>query len=135
MDRKENNALEEFDWVAARAEWTPSKMFAQLTREIAEDVDKRRALRLPGQVHFQHHTDEACAVSVSNFYDPSDFKGVTFTQKADGVEVSDLRTAEVQHKALIRISPSGHFRLEVDKGELTLWQFRMLALGPVLFAS
>jgi hypothetical protein len=129
----EINISGEFDWVSARAQCTPFKVFERVRSQVKEDMNKRNSLTIEGgsSATFSFETGQDWFSVAHKFLDK--YRGVSFTLSANGIEVRDASSHSLLHDGILTISDDGSCRLRVGSIELDLWQFRKLALQDLFF--
>jgi hypothetical protein len=119
-----------FDWVKARLECTPAKIFQKLQLEIEKDVNTRQSA-LPSNAGYVFNV--VCSGSVISVGINGDkvHHTITFRLTEWGIDVGhDL---DLRYKATLSLNDDGECRLAVDGKQLESWQFRRLALESLFF--
>jgi effector-binding domain-containing protein len=81
--------LEDFDWVSARAQCEPFKVFEKLRAQVKEDVKKRDSLPKDGIfVAFSFEEGNGWITASKKILDK--YEGVTFTLTPNGITAQDL---------------------------------------------
>jgi hypothetical protein len=123
--------LEDFDWVSARAQCEPFKVFQKLRAQVKEDVAKRDSLPKDGiYVSFSFEEGNGWITVSKKILDK--YEGVTFTLTSNGITAQDL-SRSFTHIGNLTLSDEGRCMIKVDSKELSLWQFRKLALHDLFF--
>lgn len=120
-----------FDWVRARFECSPTKVFQQLKRQIEKDVETRNDLRSPDSNFGFDTTSQGNSITV--FVQGNRLhRSVIFEQTDLGITVRD-GDDKMLYDATLTISNDGECRLKVGSVECESWQFRKLALEGLFF--
>jgi hypothetical protein len=123
----------DIDWVKARSECCPARVFQQLKLGVEADVKARQAIHTPDE-NYGFSTASA-AGSVTVLIQGNHLRGcVTFDQTEDGISVRNEKD-EVMLEATLTLNNEGQCRLKVLGQEYELWQFRKIALEHLLFDS
>ena len=134
MTNKLPDVSGDFDWVSERAECAPFKVFERLRAQAKNDMDKRNALTeergSDNRTFFLESGDGWFSVAFKTL---EKYSGITFNLTANGIEVLDTATHSLLHDGILTISNDGCCRLRVGNTELSLWQFRKLALQDFFF--
>lgn len=124
---------QDFDWVQARTECSPSAIFERLKISLKTDAKIRtQALIQKGSDYGFSVISEGRSVSV--FVQGNNLsRSVVFDLTEDGVSVhtGDKHIAE----ATLTLNDEGECRLKVGDKELELWQFRKFALEEFFFVD
>ena len=137
---------DEFDWVGARAECTPTTAIKALASQVRLDVDKRNQLRSVYEVQYQAMF--IFSVGANDSFHVSlmfgqDRPGIaSFSKAEDGIVVSYkiAATRAGTHSwadihAVLTLGNDGKCRLKPEgEEELTFWQFRRRVLEPIFFS-
>jgi len=124
-----------FDWVTARAKCSPSEVFARLESQVEDDIRKRNEVlteseqRQGVKFHFQRDRNQ---FSVWTLHDKERVGYAAFQIIADGIKVIYLDPLP-SLVGTLTLSNDGECRLKVNGDEYAFWQFRKLALEPILF--
>ncbi len=122
--------MAEFDWVKARSECSPAKVFQQLRLGIEADVKGRqRSLGPNPTIKFTTVSDRC---SITALIEGQAGTAVTFDQTEDGIRVRNEADG-VLLEATLTLNNDGQCRLKVGGQEYELWQFRKMALEQLLF--
>jgi hypothetical protein len=123
--------FEDFDWISARAQCEPFKVFERLRAQVKEDVAKRASLPTNGtHIAFSFEEGNDWITASKKILDK--YEGVTFMLTPNGIAAHDLSNT-FKHVGNLTISDEGRCMLRVDSRELYLWQFRKLALHDLFF--
>jgi hypothetical protein len=139
---------DELDWVTERAKCSAGTVLKQLESQVKADVERRNSLLTPSEVG-QRISFEFGSGSQSSFYvcawrhferDPSPERLglVTFEKLPGGIKIIPWIGKEETEPivGMLTLGNDGKCRLRVkDLDEYKLWQFRKLALEPVLFTA
>jgi len=124
--------MEDFDWVTARCECSPGKVFAKLEAQVKSDVDTRRAT-LRGNVHYGFSFVPTGASSFTVLVESNNIHhAVKFAMTETGVLVMDENSKRM-FSADVTVSDDGTCKLKVDGEEKELWQVRQQALEEFFF--
>jgi hypothetical protein len=124
-----------FDWITARAKCSPTDVLCQLESQTEEDIKKRNDLltdlekKYRVRFHFQRDLNQ---FSVWAMRDSERLGYAGFRADPEGIRVTYVDP----HPDLVgtlTLSNDGECRLKVKDDEYTFWQFRKLALEPLLF--
>jgi hypothetical protein len=127
-----------FDWVSARAKCSPVSAFETLGEQIKTDVEKRNvllnAMELQYAVQFKIATGSG-AFRVARIRMEEMLQSATFSQTNDGIKVAYSSAMNLPPiEATLTLADDQECKLNITGGrELYFWQFRRLALEPVLF--
>lgn len=131
--------LEDFDWVSARAQCEPYKVFQCLRAKVKEDTEKRNSLPNDGSSLVIFSFEEGNDWITASKKILGRYEGVTFTLTPNGITARDL-SRNFAHIGILTLSDDGRCMIKVDSNskdrpskELTLWQFRKLALQDLFF--
>jgi hypothetical protein len=139
---------DEFDWVTERAKCSAGMVLKQLESQIKVDVEQRNSLRTHSEVR-QMISFEFGSGGQSSFYvralrhgerdpTPEQLGFVTFEKLPGGIKVVHWIGKEEKDPivGMLTLGNDGKCRLRVkDLDEYKLWQFRKLALEPILFTA
>jgi hypothetical protein len=132
---------DDFDWISARAECSPSQVFQKLRLQLKNDVEKRNAIRTENEKSryvFTIHSDtRRISVFVEGQLEYGDTfnEGVVFSRTYTGIDVHKGTSDELLFQATLTLSNDGVCRLRIGDTEHSLWQFRKLALEEVFFTK
>ena len=129
-----------FDWVTARAKCSPEGVIASLKEQVESDVEKRNGLRsgteLQYDVKFEFVVGSE-AFKVSRVCMGELLESAIFSRTKDGIKVvyHGKETNRSSIEAVLTLSSDQECKLRTpDREEHSFWQFRRLALEPVLFS-
>ncbi len=126
--------MEDFNWVTARCQCSPGKVFEKLKSQVENDVKERessltqvqkvryRFSFMPGQTSFSVLVEGESGIHGA----------VKFSLTDTGVTVFDEQGA-LMFGADVTISDEGECKMKVDGEEKELWQVRKKALEQLLF--
>jgi hypothetical protein len=133
MNEQNPSELEEFDWVSARAQCTPSSVFERLRAQVKEDVGKRNSLTGDGWEGTSFVFQAGRGYFSVSHKTITRFSGVTFSLTVNGIGVLEINSNTPLHEGVLAISNEGRCVMRVKSAELSLWQFRKLALQDLFF--
>lgn len=123
-----------FDWVKARLDCSPEKVFQHLKLEVTTDVASRNtAPSSMGKWQFDMASHNGSFVVFIKGRE-SNRGAVTFEQTELGIDVRNEQDAVVL-SATLTINNSKECRLKVNGQEYELWQFRKMALEDLFFGD
>ncbi len=127
---------EDFDWISARADCSPTQAFMKLRVQIQDDLTKRVA-GMSDQEKSKYsfkivNQDWEFWVSVEGPYIE---KGITFRRTSAGINVHDASSDKLLFQGILTLSNDGRCKFKVEDAEYDFWQFRKLALEDILFTS
>ncbi len=128
------NLPDDFDWISARAECSPTQAFVRIRTEVHNDIKTRMAMMSEQEktkyVFSITHQDWQFWVAVGGPYVD---KGIAFSRTPDGIDVHDVSSEKLLYHGILTLSNEGKCKLKVGEVEYDFWQFRKLALEDVLF--
>ena len=123
--------MPDFNWVKERAECSLGLVFAKLTAEIQDDVEKRnQAPQEARPVKFATGSisgNHIVVVKEGRFN-----KGVTFRLTQDCIEVLD-DAERPMFEATLTLNDDGECRFKIGGQEVESWQLRKKALEDLFF--
>jgi hypothetical protein len=130
-----NQADPNFDWITARAKCSPTDVLLQLESQTEEDIKKRNELSTDSEkkygvrFHFQRDLNQ---FSVWTLRDSERLGYASFQAAPEGIRVIYI-DPQPELIGTLTLSNDGECKLRVNDDEYTFWQFRKLALEPLLF--
>ena len=126
--------LSAFNWVGARFECSPAKVFEQMRLEVEHDIDARNAqLGTDAEYNFgMVVAGDKFVVVVKARTGSVSHRSVTFSRQEAGISVQDNNN-KLKVAATLTLNDRGECRLKVDNQEREFWQFRRMALEGLLF--
>ena len=124
-----------FDWVTERAKCSPTDVLLQLESQAEEDIKKRNDLLTDSEkkyrvrFHFQRDRNQ---FSVWVLRDSERLGHASFQAAPDGIKVTYI-DPQPELIGTLTLSKDGECKLKVNGEEYNFWQFRKLALEPLLF--
>jgi len=129
-----NNKAEdksEFNWVTARAACTPPKVFAELRRQVEEDLKTRNDLRpknAPYEFSLDGNIDQFTVLLKAKDLNRS----ITLKLAEQAIEVLDDQGNPMFHVTLT-MNDQGECKLHANEQEREYWQVRRMALEDLMF--
>jgi hypothetical protein len=131
-DKAENDSSK-FNWVTARSECSPPKVFKTLRLQIEEDVKTRNDLRPKNSPYIFSVKEDLSDFTV--LLEADDLRrSVTFSLTEHAILVRDDKGDQSFEVNLI-FNDKGECRLNVNGAEKDFWQVRRMALEELLFGS
>ena len=132
-----DNASDEFDWVAAKAQCTAASMFERLRAGVKQDVERRNALSAVDDGFRFEFSEEGQAFEVtrlesSRFTSPRVAGLVRFERAGPRIHVSS-EDVEVDITAILTLDPAGQCRFVIGEVLYAEWEVRRLALELLFF--
>lgn len=127
-----------FDWVSARAKYSPENVLVSLKEQIESDVERRNGLR--GAIELQYDVKfvfvaGSGAFRVSRTRMGEMLESATISCTREGIKVSygkEMNRAPIESS--LTLSNDQECKLKIVDDEYSFWQFRKLALEPILFS-
>jgi len=128
---------EDFDWVSAQAECTPSALFERLRAGVQQDVERRNALvELEDGARFEFSEDseafDVTRLEGARFGDARIAALVRFERVGRRINVHG-EDVDVDFTAVPALDQSGQCRLVVGEALYTEWEIRRMALELLFF--
>lgn len=120
-----------FEWVKARSECCPAKVFQQLRLGVEADI-KARMSTLSDEANYGFTATSSPGSITAHIQGNRLRRSVTFDETDDGISVRD-ESDKVMFRATLTLNNEGECRLKVSGQEYELWQFRKMALEHLLF--
>jgi hypothetical protein len=119
--------------VKARSSCCAGKIFDQLRRDIARDIEERNALR-PENAHYAFsltpdHGKLVVSINTNQLHDL-----VIFTLTSTGTSVHE-HTDKLMFDALLTVNDQRECRFEINGQEYEFWQMRKKALEKLFFET
>ena len=133
----QEQASDDFDWVAAQAKCTASLMFERLRTRVKEDVQRRNGMfnRKDGW-KFEFHEDgdefEASRAVASGSAGPKITALVRFERAGRRIHVQG-ENVDVDITALVTLDVTGLCRFVVGEAMYSDWEIRRMALEQLFF--
>ncbi len=130
-----------FNWVEARSQCSPEKVFAQLKLSIAEDARIRTEALLAERAGYgidiasQGNTFIAFVSYGMSGNPVNQLRSVSFTLTFDRIVVKDQNDEAICDDARLTIDDEGECVFKIANRELDPWQFRKRTLERLLFES
>ena len=130
-----NQINPDFDWVTERAKCSPKSILLKLESQIEEDIKKRNAVLSDSEkmyrvrFHFQRDLNQ---FSVWTLRDQERLGFAAFRSSPEGITVTYV-DPQPELVGILTLSNEGECKLKVKDIEYAFWQFRKLALEPLLF--
>jgi hypothetical protein len=125
-----SEALEQFDWVAARAKCSIGVVFERLREQVRTDVEARKRQTETDRHYAMSFVSEgrmfAALVESHQIHDV-----ISFVLEDDAIEVRDKEKA--LFVSTVGLNNEGRCIMKIDNQEYELWQVRRLALEKLLF--
>ena len=126
-------AMDDFEWVTARANCSVNEVFEKLRAQVKADVDIRHNLRPHGEMYafrFISEGPQFIALVEGNKL----HHAVIFTLKDGIITVSD-DDDNVLFRANVTLNDDGKCVVKINEDERELWQMRKMALEKLFFTE
>ena len=126
----------DFDWVQARIDCMPAKVFPYLRADIEGNISTFNSVVAPS-TPWEVTVDGADAFLVSRAASPSTpHAQIRFRQSAQGIDVSSEDGGQLRITITPFLNDAGDVRLRIDgEGEFDRWQVLRRVLEPYLFGG
>jgi hypothetical protein len=127
-----NGALEQFDWVAARAKCSIGVVFERLREQVKIDIEARqRQTERDRHYAFKFVSEGRMFAALVEGHQIHDV--TSFVLQDDAIEVRDKE--KTLFTSTVGLNNEGRCIVKIGNQEYELWQFRKLALEHLLFAK
>jgi hypothetical protein len=126
--------MRNFDWVEARFECSPIKVFERLREEVQRDGEMRKNVRQKDERLAIEFLSSGQLFGVVREYGTNRIMKIIFTLDGDTISVRDYHEKTIL-EAQPTLSGEGECRLRIDGQEREFWQVRMMALENIFFGS